>query len=206
MELSSKIFNAIMMFVFILVVLAIDGAILYRLDKSYKNEVRVEVKEVPVEVEKVVEVEKPVIVTVTEYKWVYKDDVLGKKEEPTTEKQESKKKEEPTTEAVTADPPAEPDAVPAVSEDGKTYVGNYSLTAYMWTGNPCADGVYPEVGHTVASNDSRLWHHWIEIEGYGTYYVHDTGGMSSNVLDIYMGDYDACVQFGRRSANVYILD
>ncbi len=87
-----------------------------------------------------------------------------------------------------------------------TAVGTFELTAYCATGNPCADGVYPTVGHTAACNDSRLWHHWIYIEGYGTYYVHDTGGMASNVIDIFMGSYNECIQFGRRSAKVYIID
>lgn len=91
-------------------------------------------------------------------------------------------------------------------EPEQTYIGTFELTAYCATGNPCADGVYPSVGYTVACNDSRLWHHWIYIEGYGTYYVHDTGGMASNVIDIFMGSYDECIQFGRQSANVYIVD
>lgn len=86
------------------------------------------------------------------------------------------------------------------------YMGKYELTAYIATGNPCADGVYPEVGHTVASNDPALWHKWIEIEDYGTYYVHDTGGMATNVIDIFVGSYDEAIQFGRRSANVYVKE
>lgn len=90
---------------------------------------------------------------------------------------------------------------------GGTYLGCYELTAYMWTGNPCADGVYPSTGYTVACNDPSLWHHWIYIEGYGNYYVHDAGGMPSyNIIDVYLGDYDSCVQFGRRSANVYLIE
>ena len=95
-----------------------------------------------------------------------------------------------------------------MKEQEKTeyYIGTYELTAYTWTGNPCADGVYPSSGFTAASNDSRLWHHWIYIEGYGEVYVHDTGGMASNVIDIYMDSYDSCIQFGRRTANIYIID
>ena len=87
-----------------------------------------------------------------------------------------------------------------------SYCGTFELTAYTWTGNPCADGVYPSSGYTVACNNSELWHHWIYIEGYGNYYVHDTGGMGYGVIDIYMDSYDACIQFGRRSANIYIID
>lgn len=90
------------------------------------------------------------------------------------------------------------------STDEYYYYSNYSLTAYCATGNPCADGVYPTSGYTVASNDRNLWHKWIYIEGYGTYYVHDTGGMASNVIDIYFDSYGECIQFGRRSANIYV--
>lgn len=92
------------------------------------------------------------------------------------------------------------------SPDGMTYYSNMELTAYMWTGNPCADGVYPAEGFTAACNDPGLWHKWVYIEGIGTYYIHDTGGMANNVIDIYMGTYDACVNFGRQTANVYILE
>lgn len=88
----------------------------------------------------------------------------------------------------------------------RTLLGTYELTAYIATGNPCADGVYPQTGHTAACNDPALWHKWIEIEGYGTYYVHDTGGMASNVIDLFMGSYDEAISFGRRNAEVYIIE
>lgn len=86
------------------------------------------------------------------------------------------------------------------------YAGFYELTAYVATGNPCADGVYPQTGYTVACNDPLLWHKWIRIEGYGEFYVHDTGGMASNVIDIFMNSYDEAIEFGRREAEVYIID
>jgi 3D (Asp-Asp-Asp) domain-containing protein len=90
-------------------------------------------------------------------------------------------------------------------QDSYIYVGTYELTAYAATGNPCADGVYPTPYVTAASNDPNLWHKWIHIEGYGDYYVHDTGGMSSNVIDLFLGDYDSCVAFGRQIGEVYII-
>lgn len=86
------------------------------------------------------------------------------------------------------------------------YMGNYELTAYIETGNPCADGEYPQVGYTAACNDPDLWHKWVHIEGYGDYYIHDTGGMASNVIDIFVGSYDEAIQFGRRQGEVYIID
>ena len=94
----------------------------------------------------------------------------------------------------------------AQEEPESDYYGYFELTAYTWTGNPCADGVYPSSGYTAACNDPGLWHKWVYIEGYGTYYIHDTGGMASNVIDIYMDSYDSCIQFGRRTANVYIVN
>lgn len=88
----------------------------------------------------------------------------------------------------------------------KTDMGEYELTAYIATGNCCADGRMPSVGYTVACNDKRLWHKTIEIEGYGVYYVHDTGGMTNNVIDIFTGSYDEAIHFGRRRAKVYIIN
>lgn len=86
------------------------------------------------------------------------------------------------------------------------YAGIYELTAYIATGNPCADGVYPEVGYTVACNDPLLWHKWIRIEGYGEYYVHDTGGMNSDVIDLFVGSIDEAYQIGRKQVEVWIIE
>lgn len=84
--------------------------------------------------------------------------------------------------------------------------GTYQLTAYIATGNPCADGVYPTLGYTVASNDPSLWHKWIHIDGYGDYFVHDKGNMSKDVIDIFVGSYSEAIQFGRRSAQISIIN
>lgn len=86
----------------------------------------------------------------------------------------------------------------------EVYIGNYELTAYTWTGNPCANGNYPTSGYTVACNSLPLGTR-IHIDGYGDYVVEDRGGMAGNVIDIYMDSYDACIQFGRRSAEVYVI-
>ena len=113
---------------------------------------------------------------------------------------------------ISAAPPSELPPTAFVQEgDERTYVGSYQCTAYKSTGNACADGVYPCEGVTVASNDPNLWHKVIEISGTGTewdglYYVHDTGGMSSNVIDILIDAYSECIQFGRRTADIYIVE
>lgn len=83
---------------------------------------------------------------------------------------------------------------------------NYTLTAYTWTGNRCADGSWPEEGITVASNKIPLGT-WIYISGYGVYQVRDCGGMSNSVIDIYLDEYEDCINFGRvRNVPVFIID
>ena len=92
-------------------------------------------------------------------------------------------------------------------DEHRRYAGNYTLTAYTWTGNTCADGIYPCAGVTVASNDPKLWHKAVSIEGYGVFFVHDTcGSASNNVIDIYVDTYDEAIWFGVQSAEVYIID
>ena len=90
----------------------------------------------------------------------------------------------------------------APSWDG---IGGMLLTAYEWTGKPCANGNYPTVGYTCASNyyplGTRLW-----IEGVGERVVEDTGGMGMNVVDIYMGDEETCIQFGVQEAQITVIE
>lgn len=93
----------------------------------------------------------------------------------------------------------------SILEPSMTYLGIYELTAYAATGNPCANGNYPTCGYTVASNSIPMGSR-IYIEGYGEYVVEDCGAMHDNVIDVYMGDYDTCIQFGRRSAKVYLIN
>ena len=93
------------------------------------------------------------------------------------------------------------------SQSTPLYYSTKELTAYTATGNACADGVYPSAGYTAASNDPNLWHKWVHIEGYGDFYIHDTGGMSTNVIDIYMNTRSECIQFGRKKGvSVYVYD
>lgn len=100
----------------------------------------------------------------------------------------------------------EPNSEEPSEPNDMTYYGTMETTAYEWTGNPCADGRYPEEGYTVASNDPALWGHTIYIEGVGERYVHDTGGMGYSVVDIYMGDPGSCIEYGRQTHDIYIID
>ena len=116
--------------------------------------------------------------------------------------------------SVTAAAPELPPTALVQEGDTRTYYARYNCTAYKSTGNACADGVYPCEGVTVACNDPNLWHKVIEISGTGTeydglYYVHDTGSMAvmgTTTIDIFIDNYSECIQFGRRSADIYVVE
>ena len=127
---------------------------------------------------------------------------LSQSAEETTEKTETT---EPETEAKT-DPPTDPPYEEEEEDDAEeygdfdsghgSYIGLFELTAYEWTGERMANGEYPYYG-ACASNFFALGT-VLYIEGYGTFTVKDRGGMADNVIDIYLGDEDACWEFGRK--------
>lgn len=82
----------------------------------------------------------------------------------------------------------------------------YHCTAYAYTGSPCANGNYPEVGKTIACNSLPMGTK-VLIEGVGVRIVEDRGASwhSDNWLDIYMGDVESCRQWGNREREVIIL-
>lgn len=91
-------------------------------------------------------------------------------------------------------------------EEELEYLGTFEMTAYEWTGNPCANGNYPEVGYTVACNSLPLGT-TVYIEGVGYRVVEDRGAEwhGSNWMDLYLGDVDSCYEWGVRSVDVYIV-
>lgn len=91
-------------------------------------------------------------------------------------------------------------------EEELEYLGTFEITAYEWTGNPCANGNYPEVGYTVACNSLPLGT-TVYIEGVGYRVVEDRGAEwhGSNWMDLYLGDVDSCYEWGVRSVEVYIV-
>jgi len=95
---------------------------------------------------------------------------------------------------------------PAEEAPEMEYLGTFEMTAYEWTGYPCANGNYPEVGYTVACNSLPLGT-TVYIEGVGYRVVEDRGAEwhSSNWMDLYLGDVDSCYQWGIRSVEVYIV-
>lgn len=136
------------------------------------------------------------------------EDEIDRIDKHVDEVEQSKlEKKQKKTEATTVASSATTTQVTGTAPSGgnMTLVGYYELTAYEETEYPCANGNYPTVGYTVACNSLPLGTR-IYIEGYGEYVVEDTGGMGGGVVDIYLGDPGACIQFGRQGANVYIIN
>ena len=101
----------------------------------------------------------------------------------------------------------EPEEIAEESPEAELeYLGTFEMTAYEWTGNPCANGNYPEVGYTVACNSLPLGT-TVYIEGVGYRVVEDRGAEwhGSNWMDLYLGDVDSCYEWGVRSVDVYIV-
>ena len=100
---------------------------------------------------------------------------------------------------------------PPVEVDGMTYLGTYSLTAYCACVNCCgksngitASGTQATAGRTVACNSLPMGT-VISING-NQYVVEDTGGMGGNVIDIFFDSHEEALNFGRQSADVYLVN
>lgn len=112
------------------------------------------------------------------------------------------------------DEPAEEDieeGVTMVDEaeegSGMIYLGNYQITAYEWTGYPCANGNYPTEGYTVACN-SLPFGTVVYIEGVGYRTVEDRGAdwHSSQWIDLYLGDVGECFSWGVQYLDVWVVE
>lgn len=80
-------------------------------------------------------------------------------------------------------------------------------SAYTYTGFRTATGLTPSVGMVAVDPNvipmgSRLY-----IEGYGYARAADTGGaIKGNTVDLFMESYSQCINWGRRSVKVYVLN
>ncbi len=80
-------------------------------------------------------------------------------------------------------------------------------SAYTYTGYRTASGKHPEVGMiavdpSIIPMGSRLY-----VEGYGFGRAADTGGsIRGNRLDLFMEERSQCLNWGRRSVKVYVLN
>lgn len=91
--------------------------------------------------------------------------------------------------------------------DEMSYQGEWRITAYAYTGSPCANGQYPTTGYTIAHN-SLPFGAEVYIEGVGFRTVEDRGPawLGSEWCDLYMGDYTACVNWGNQYRKVWVVE
>ena len=91
--------------------------------------------------------------------------------------------------------------------DDMEYMGTWRVTAYAYTGSPCANGEYPEAGRTVACN-SLPFGSQVYIDGVGFRTVTDRGpdSMGDAWIDLYLGDYNECVQWGSQWRKVWVVE
>ena len=85
-------------------------------------------------------------------------------------------------------------------------LGEWHITAYTWTGYPCANGSYPQAGYTIACN-SLPFGTLVYIEGVGIRTVEDRGpaSMGNAWADIYMDTVDECVSWGSQTRQVFLI-
>lgn len=88
--------------------------------------------------------------------------------------------------------------------EGMELLGTWRITAYTWTGCPCADGNYPTDGYSIACN-SLPFGAEVYIDGIGFRTVEDRGPgwLGSEWCDVYMSSYSACVQWGSQQREVW---
>lgn len=92
-------------------------------------------------------------------------------------------------------------------------IGTFTAYAYcpcetccgQWSGGPTASGVLPAEGRTVAADwDVLPAGTEIYIDGVGWRTVEDTGGsISGNVLDLYVEDHQAALEWGVREIEIW---
>lgn len=93
------------------------------------------------------------------------------------------------------------------NEQGMIYMGTYQITAYEETGNPCANGNYPEIGYTAACN-SLPFGTTVYIDGIGYRTIEDRGAEwhPDQWIDVYMGYVWDCNQFGVQYLDVWVVE
>lgn len=98
-----------------------------------------------------------------------------------------------------------------ISDGSKTYLGKFTLTAYCncskccgkWAGGPTASGTYPVAGRTVAMGGVPFG---TKLLINGKVYTVEDRGTPYGHIDIYFNSHSECLEFGRRTADVYRLN
>lgn len=86
-------------------------------------------------------------------------------------------------------------------------LGEWRVTAYAYTGSPCANGNYPSAGHTIACN-SLPFGTKVMIEGVGIRTVEDRGPawLGDSWCDLYLGSVADCIQWGDQYRKVWVVE
>jgi 3D (Asp-Asp-Asp) domain-containing protein len=79
-------------------------------------------------------------------------------------------------------------------------------TAYTYTGNPTATGVYPREGLIAVDPRVIPLGTQVYVEGYGYAVAADTGGaIKGNIIDVFFPSLQRCLDWGRRPVKIYLL-
>lgn len=80
-------------------------------------------------------------------------------------------------------------------------------TAYTYTGNRTATGVEPREGLIAVDPRVIPLGSQVYIEGYGYAIAADTGGLiKGNIIDVFFPSLQRCLNWGRKSVKVYVLN
>lgn len=92
-------------------------------------------------------------------------------------------------------------------EPDREYLGRWRITAYAYTGSPCANGNYPTTGYTVACN-SLPFGTQVYIDGVGIRTVEDNDGgrMGNEWLDLYLGSVTECIIWGDQYRDIWRVE
>jgi len=99
------------------------------------------------------------------------------------------------------------DQQPPEPSRGGDRIIKMEATAYCYTGLQTKTGTWPKEGRTVAVDPAVIpYGTRLIINGKPGYIAEDCGGaIKGNKIDIYMTDYERCIQFGRRTVEVKIM-
>lgn len=79
-------------------------------------------------------------------------------------------------------------------------------TAYTYTGNRTATGVYPAEGMIAVDPRVIPLGTKVYVEGYGYAIAADTGGaIKGKIIDVFFPNLRTCLEWGRRSVKIHIL-
>ena len=79
-------------------------------------------------------------------------------------------------------------------------------TAYTYTGNPTASGIYPREGLIAVDPNVIPLGSYLYVEGYGYAIAADTGGaIIGNKIDVFFPSLKECLEWGRRPTQVFLL-